>query len=47
MKDAVHYALTFSGAGLILPDTTYYADEHPRKAELLDFYSDEYCSDFA
>lgn len=38
MKDAVHYALTFSGAGLILPDTTYYADEHPRKAELLDFY---------
>ena len=38
MKDAVHYAITFSGAGLILPDTTYYADEHPRKAELLDFY---------
>lgn len=38
MKDAVHYALTFSGAGLILPDTTYYAPEHPRKAELLDFY---------
>ena len=38
MKDAVHYAMTFSGAGLILPDTTYYADEHPRKAELLDFY---------
>lgn len=38
MKDAVHYALTFSGAGLILPDTTYYAADHPRKAELLDFY---------
>ena len=38
MKDAVHYAMTFSGAGLILPDTTYYADEHPRKAELFDFY---------
>ena len=38
MKDAVHYAMTFSGAGLILPDTTYYADEHPRKAELPDFY---------
>ena len=38
MKDAVHYAMTFSGAGLILPDTTYYADEHPRKAELLNFY---------
>ncbi|MFR4176127.1 M13 family metallopeptidase [Lactococcus raffinolactis] len=38
MKDAVHYAMTFSGVGLILPDTTYYADEHPRKAELLDFY---------
>lgn len=40
MKDAVHYALTFSGAGLILPDTTYYAKEHPRKEELLAFYSD-------
>ena len=38
MKDAVHYALTFSGAGLILPDTTYYAEDHPRKSELLDFY---------
>ncbi|MDR1606326.1 MAG: peptidase M13 [Streptococcaceae bacterium] len=40
MKDAVHYALTFSGAGLILPDTTYYAPEHPRKAELLAFYTE-------
>lgn len=40
MKDAVHYALTFSGAGLILPDTTYYAQSHPRKAELLSFYAD-------
>jgi putative endopeptidase len=38
MKDAVHYALIFNGAGLILPDTTYYAEGHPRKAELLDFY---------
>ncbi|GFH41058.1 M13 family metallopeptidase [Lactococcus insecticola] len=39
MKDAVHYALTLSGAGLILPDTTYYADEHPKKAELLALYT--------
>ena len=38
MKDAVHYALGFRGPGLILPDTTYYADENPRKAELLDFW---------
>ena len=40
MKDAVHYALTFSGPGLILPDTTYYDPSHPRKAELLAFYAD-------
>lgn len=39
MKDAVHHALIFGAAGLILPDTTYYADEHPRKAELLEFYT--------
>ncbi|QDK71998.1 M13-type metalloendopeptidase [Lactococcus protaetiae] len=39
MKDAVHHALGFTGPGLILPDTTYYADEHPRKAELLDFWT--------
>ncbi|MDR0199003.1 MAG: peptidase M13 [Streptococcaceae bacterium] len=38
MKDAVHYALGFTGPGLILPDTTYYEDEHPRKQELLDFW---------
>ncbi|GFH42234.1 neutral endopeptidase [Lactococcus hodotermopsidis] len=38
MKDAVHYALIFSGAKLILPDTTFYADEHPRKADLLAIY---------
>lgn len=38
MKDAVHHALEFTGPGLILPDTTYYADEHPRKAELLAFW---------
>ncbi|MGF2030395.1 endopeptidase PepO, partial [Lactococcus lactis] len=25
--------------GLILPDTTYYNDEHPRKKELLDFWA--------
>ncbi|AYG00838.1 M13-type metalloendopeptidase [Lactococcus allomyrinae] len=39
MKDAVHHALGFTGPGLILPDTTYYADEHPRKDELLDFWA--------
>ncbi|MFC4651966.1 M13 family metallopeptidase [Lactococcus nasutitermitis] len=38
MKDAQNYALGLTGPGLILPDTTYYADEHPRKAELLDFW---------
>ena len=31
----------FSGPGLILPDTTYYNDEHPRKKELLDFRKTE------
>lgn len=39
MKDAIHYSLGFSGPGLILPDTTYYNDEHPRKKELLDFWA--------
>lgn len=39
MKDAVHYALGFSSPGLILPDTTYYAKEHPRRSELLDFWA--------
>lgn len=39
MKDAIHYGLSFTGPGLILPDTTYYADEHPRKTELLDFWA--------
>ena len=38
MKDAVHHSLGFTGPGLILPDTTYYAAEHPRKAELLSFW---------
>ena len=32
-------SLGFSGPGLILPDTTYYNDEHPRKKELLDFWA--------
>lgn len=40
MKDAVHYALTLTGPGLILPDTTYYDESHPRKAELLDFWQE-------
>lgn len=39
MKDAVHHALGFTGPGLILPDTTYYAEEHPRKQELLNFWT--------
>jgi putative endopeptidase len=39
MKDAVHHAIGFTGPGLILPDTTYYSDEHPRKAELLEFWT--------
>ena len=39
MKDAAHHALGFTGPGLILPDTTYYADEHPRKTELLNFWT--------
>ncbi|GAB2027450.1 endopeptidase PepO [Lactovum odontotermitis] len=38
MKDALHHALEFTGPGLILPDTSYYAENHPRKAELLDFW---------
>lgn len=38
MKDALHHALEFTGPGLILPDTSYYAEDHPRKAELLDFW---------
>ncbi|MFV0556379.1 MAG: M13-type metalloendopeptidase [Lactovum sp.] len=38
MKDALHYTLEFTGPGLILPDTTYYAEDHPRKKELLDFW---------
>ncbi|MEY8538910.1 M13-type metalloendopeptidase [Lactococcus muris] len=38
MKDAVHYSLGFTGPGLILPDTTYYSEEHPRKRELLEFW---------
>lgn len=37
MKDAIHYSLGFSGPGLILPDTTYYNDEHPRKKNYLIF----------
>ncbi|MQW22110.1 MULTISPECIES: M13-type metalloendopeptidase [unclassified Lactococcus] len=40
MMDAIHHALVLTGPGLILPDTTYYADEHPRKAELLDFWAE-------
>lgn len=35
MKDAIHYSLGFSGPGLILPDTTYYNDRHPRKNYLI------------
>ncbi|URZ87641.1 M13 family metallopeptidase [Floricoccus penangensis] len=38
MKDAIHHALYFSSPGLILPDTTYYAEDHPRKEELLNIY---------
>lgn len=38
MKDAVHHSLGFIGPGLILPDTTYYSEEHPRKRELLEFW---------
>ncbi|MBL3716511.1 peptidase M13 [Lactococcus garvieae] len=38
MKDAVHHSLGFTGPGLILPDTTYYSEEHPRKRELLEFW---------
>ncbi|WEV45082.1 peptidase M13 [Streptococcaceae bacterium ESL0687] len=38
MKDAIHNALYFSSVGLILPDTSYYAENHPRKDELLAFY---------
>lgn len=38
MKDAVHHSLGFTGPGLILPDTTYYSEEHPRKKELLEFW---------
>lgn len=38
MKDAIHHALVLTGPGLILPDTTYYEEGHPRKAELLDFW---------
>lgn len=38
MKNAIHYALGFTGPGLILPDTTYYDENHPRKTELLDFW---------
>ncbi|GBG97305.1 M13 family metallopeptidase [Lactococcus termiticola] len=39
MKDAVHYALGFTGPGLLLPDKTYYGEDHPRKQELLDFWA--------
>lgn len=39
MMDARHYALGFAAPGLILPDTTYYAKDHPRKAELLTFWT--------
>ncbi|HAP15054.1 MAG TPA: peptidase M13, partial [Lactococcus sp.] len=38
MKDAVHHSLGFIGPDLILPDTTYYSEEHPRKRELLEFW---------
>lgn len=38
MKDALNHMLVFTGPGLILPDTTYYAKDHPRKKELLDFW---------
>jgi putative endopeptidase len=38
MKDALHHSLEFTSPGLILPDTSYYAENHPRKAELLDFW---------
>ncbi|MDR2977666.1 MAG: peptidase M13 [Streptococcaceae bacterium] len=38
MKDALHHALEFTGPGLILPDTSYYAEDHPRKSELLEFW---------
>ena len=40
MKDAVHHSLGFTGPGLILPDTTYYEESHPRKAELLSFWQE-------
>ncbi|MDU1630284.1 MAG: peptidase M13, partial [Lactococcus lactis] len=36
MKDAIHYSLGFSGPGLLLPDTSYYDEKHPRKKELLE-----------
>ncbi len=39
MKDAIHYSLGFSGPGLLLPDTSYYDEKHPRKKELLDFWT--------
>ena len=40
MKNTLTHALYFSAPGLILPDTTYYAEEHPNKAELLKVYSE-------
>ena len=38
MKDAEHHALYFTSSGLILPDSSYYDDNHPRKTELLELY---------
>lgn len=35
-KDAQHNVLWADSFGTILPDTTYYADDHPQKQELLD-----------
>lgn len=43
MKNTLTHALYFSGPGLILPDTTYYAEDHPNKEALLKAYQEMVC----
>lgn len=38
LKDTIHHSLCLVSPGLILPDTTYYSEDHPRKEELLNVY---------
>lgn len=40
MKDATRNSFVLTGPSIILPDTTYYDENHPAKKQLLDIYKD-------